>query len=61
MDKYKILSKILGISSISIGITRGILRVDEFGLPEVFSDLSFWLYLGVWFIGVLAFVGGSKK
>ncbi len=57
----KLTSKILGISAMSIGLTRSILQIESLGLPEVFSNIYFYLYLGLWLVGVLAFIAGSKK
>ena len=56
-----IMSKILGISAISIGITRMILNTDEWGYFHVFSHLSFYFHFGVFLLGIFAYWGGSKN
>jgi hypothetical protein len=56
----KLTSKIVGITAISVGITRAILVLEEFGIINSFSKWFFYFYLMVFVIGILAYIGGSK-
>ncbi len=56
----QVTSKLLGITAISIGITRMILNIEEFGYFDVFNQFAFYFHVGIFMLGILAYVGGSK-
>ena len=58
---WKKISMSVGLLAIAIGVTRGILLVDKFGIPEVFSYFSFLGYISMIFLGLGLFAGGMGK